>query len=77
MELWDGYAFGSSADHIYLITKQALKTGLIVHQAYKTKSEVSTYFDMRPSDVIELIANGRIIVNDNWFTCVQTPMVKA
>lgn len=70
------YGLGSSPTYYYLVTKQAMPTGLIVGQKFLVQSEISAAFDLRPSDVTELVSTGRLIVGDHWYLATQTPLVR-
>lgn len=76
MDMCDFYSLGSSSTYFYLITKQAMPTGLIVDQKFITRSELGSTFDLRPSEVDELLSTGRLIINDHWYVATVTPLVK-
>lgn len=76
MDMCEFYSFGSSPIYFYLVTKQAMSTGLIVDQKFITRSELGSTFDLRPSEVDELLSTGRLIIGDHWCVATITPLVK-
>lgn len=76
MDMCEFYSFGSSPIYFYLVTKQAMSTGLIVDQKFITHSELGSTFDLRPSEVDELLSTGRLIIGDHWYVATITPLVK-
>lgn len=76
MDMCDFYSLGSSSTYFYLVTKQAMPTGLIVEQKFIIRNELGSTFDLRPSEVDELLSTGRLIIGDHWYVATVTPLVK-
>lgn len=76
MDMCDFYGLGSSPNYYYLITKQVMTTGLIVDQKFLVQADLADTYNLRPSDVTELLSTGRLIVNDHWYIATQTPLVR-
>ena len=72
----DFYSLGSSPPYFYLVTKQVMTTGLIIDQKFITRSELGSTFDLRPSEVDQLLSTGRLIINDHWYVATVTLWLK-
>lgn len=53
-----------------------MPTGLIVEQKFIIRNELGSTFDLRPSEVDELLSTGRLIIGDHWYVATITPLVK-
>ena len=76
VDVCDFYSLDSSSTYFYLVTKQDMPTGLIVAQKFIIRNELGSTFDLRPSEVDELLSTGRLIMGDHWYVATITPLVK-